>query len=425
MTGPDHSAPITVVGLLGEPFGASARAALAEATVVVGSPRQLALLAQLLPVPAGSTGPTGSTGSAGRPRPPEHLVLQGPLDALLAQIEGRVAAGAQVCVLASGDPGFFGIVSALGRRFGHASLKVHPAPSSVSMAFARIGMAWDDAVVVSAHGRPLASALRAVQGPKVAVLTSPDHPPQVIGAALLQQEHEARDVVVASHLGEDQEQVVCTDLAGLAAGKFDPMSVVLLLARQPAAHLPQLSWGLAEEAFAHRAGMITKAEVRAIALSKLALPSSGVLWDVGTGSGSVAVECARLRPELQVVAVDRRPEEVSRAAANAHAHGVAVEAVCGQAPEVLASLPDPDRVFVGGGGLEVLDAALHRLRPGGIVVATYALVDRAAAAADRLGNLVQISVARGVPVGGIGTRLDAENPVFICWGPVGRSRPCG
>jgi precorrin-6Y C5,15-methyltransferase (decarboxylating) len=104
-------------------------------------------------------------------------------------------------------------------------------------------------------------------------------------------------------------------------------------------------------------------------------------------------------------------------AANADAHDVRVEAVRGDAPEALATLPDPDRVFIGGGGLTALDAALDRLRPGGTLVANYAQLDRAVIAWQRLGNLVELSIARGTAVGSAGVRLAAENPVFVCWGP--------
>jgi precorrin-6Y C5,15-methyltransferase (decarboxylating) CbiT subunit len=162
--------------------------------------------------------------------------------------------------------------------------------------------------------------------------------------------------------------------------------------------------------------MVTKAEVRAVALGKLALPAAGVLWDVGAGSGSVAIECSRLAPGLRVFAVERRADDVERIRRNAGGTGVVV--VAGEAPGVLAGLPDPDRVFVGGGGLDVLESVVDRLRPGGLVVATYAALDRAAAAATRLGQMVQVSVSRGMPLGGTGAlRLAAENPVFVCWGP--------
>jgi precorrin-6B C5,15-methyltransferase / cobalt-precorrin-6B C5,C15-methyltransferase len=390
---------ISVVGLSGESFGPDARTALGAATVVVGSNRQRAVAADLLRDSA------------------EHIALRGPLPGLLDTIAARADDGHQVCVLASGDPGFFGIVGVLGERFGRGRLEVHPAPSSIALAFARLGIPWDDATVVSAHGRPLPDALARMIGPKVAVLTSPDNPPQAIGQALLQAGHGVREAFVLSHLGEAEETMVQTDGEGLAGGMFDPLSVVVLLGHDRAPHEALLSWGLPEATFSHRNGMITKAEVRAVALGKLGLPLAGVLWDIGAGSGSVAVECARLRPALRVIAIEQNAEDAARITENARRHGAVVEVVCGTAPAALVGLPDPDRVFVGGGGLAVLDAALSRLRPEGVAVATYALMERAADAQRRLGHLVQISVSRGVPTGQLGTRLSAENPVFVCWGP--------
>src|SRR5207253_9694029 len=133
--------------------------------------------------------------------------------------------------------------------------------------------------------------------------------------------------------------------------------------------------------------------------------------------GSVAVECGRLAPGLRVFAVERDAGDVDRLRTNA-APVTGISVIAGDAPGALVGLPDPDRAFVGGGGLDVLDAVLARLRPGGVVVATYAALDRAAAAAQRLGNLVQVAVSRGTPIGPDGAlRLAAENPVFVCWGP--------
>ena len=392
------AATIDVVGLIGgEWFGAAAGRALAEATVVVGAPRHLAAL-----------GPQEIRA--------EEVELRGPLGDVLATVEERAAAGARVCVLASGDPGFFGIVRSLGEHLGPARLRVHPAPSSVALAFARAGLSWDDATVVSAHGRPLAEAAARAGGAKVAVLTSPENPPQAVGRALLELGCPRRSVSVLSALGEEGEARFDTDLEGLAAGDFDPLSVVLLVAPEATGAMG-LAWGLPEAAFEHRDRMITKAEVRAVVLGKLALPASGVLWDVGAGSGSVAIECARLRPGLRVIAVERSAPDAERIRTNARTHGVEVEVVVGDAPKALEGLPTPDRVFVGGGGLEVLEACRAALAPDGLVVATYALVDRAARAWEGLGEMVQISVSRAVPVAGEGPRLSAENPVFVCWGP--------
>jgi precorrin-6Y C5,15-methyltransferase (decarboxylating) len=270
--------------------------------------------------------------------------------------------------------------------------------------------------VVSAHGRPIDTAVdTALHRPKVAVLTGPDAPPEALGRRLLDDGCAPRRVVVATHLGEAQERVWHGDIDGLAAGTFDPLSVVLIAA--PDGPCPTgVAWGLPDDTYAHRDGMITTAEVRAVALGKLRLPPAGVLWDIGAGSGSVSAECAQLTPGLRIYAIERRPDDIARLHRNLDHLGVHV--VPGEAPAILADLPDPDRVFVGGGGLEVLDAVLARLRPGGTVVATYAAVDRAAAAATRLGALAQVAISRGATIGpDQAWRLAADNPVFVCWGP--------
>lgn len=342
------------------------------------------------------------------------LAIEGDMSAVLDAV---AAEPGTVCVLASGDPGFFGIVRPLAARFGAAALDVHPAPSSVALAFARLGLSWDDAVVVSAHGRPLGDAARvAATARKAAVLVSPDSPPEALGKELLALGCGPRTVAVCERLGLADERVVPTDLDGLADGRFDPLSVVVLLADDGIPADKTLRWGRPDESFAHRAGMVTKAEVRAVAMGKLELPSTGVLWDVGAGSGSVAVECAALAPGLDVFAVERRPDDAARIRENAAAHDVRVTVVEGEAPTALTACPDPDRAFVGGGGIDVLDAVLARLRPGGTVVATYAALDRASAAADRLGNLVQLAPARGERLPDGAWRLAAENPVFVVWG---------
>ncbi len=391
--------PVAVVGLHGGAwYGPRAERALREADVLVGAARQHADLA--------------AAELRGEP-----VELWGRIDEMVELCATRAAAGDRVCVLAAGDPGFFGIVRVLGARIGPDALDVHPAPSSVSLAFARAGLPWDDAVVATCHGRPLADAVETVvAAPKVAVLVSPDSPPQALGRAAIDAGCSRRDVWVCSHLGEAVESVTRTDLDGLASGTFDPLSVVVLVAPgREVAPGAGLSWGLDEASFEHRAGLITKAEVRAVALGKLALPPMGVVWDVGAGSGSVSVEVARLVPALRVFAVERDPELCATIRTNTR--GTAVTVIEGEAPRVLDGLPDPDRAFVGGGGIDLLDAVLTRLRPGGTAVATYAVLASAVAAAERLGSLVQVAVSRGAPIGpNGGLRLAAQNPVFIAWG---------
>jgi precorrin-6Y C5,15-methyltransferase (decarboxylating) len=380
---------------------------MVERIVVVGLPTPA-------PLPASGLVVGGHRHLAGLAPGVRTVAIEGDLEPVLAAIE---AESGPVCVLASGDPGFFGIVRALAARFGPTRLEVRPAPSSVSMAFARLGLPWDDAVVVSAHGRPLAEAARVAAGTaKAAILLSPASPPEALGKELLSLAATA-DVAVCSRLGLDRESVTRTDVAGLASGTWDPLSVVVVLRGDPIPASAGLAWGRPESAFAHRAGMVTKAEIRAAALGKLDLPPTGVLWDVGAGSGSVAVEANVLCPGLRVFAVERRPDDASRVEANAASLAADVIVVRGKAPSVLASLPAPDRAFVGGGGLPVLDGVLARLRPGGRVVATFAALDRAAAAADRLGHLIQMAVNRGERLPDGGWRLVPDNPVFLAWGP--------
>ena len=393
--------PIAVVGLGDGGFTAlcsEARKALLGAQLLVGGQAQIDAAAQAI-------------GLSGR----KTWVLSGGLSDAFDVIHAEAGA---VCVLASGDPGFFGVVRPLAKRFGHQRLQVHPAVSSVSLAFARLGIHWDDALVVSAHGRPLETAARQVaRARKSAVFTSPESPPQSLGRALSSLGCQNTRAWVCSHLGTEEESVVGVDLEGLAKGTWEPRSVVVVMVGSPTSKQPSLAWGLPDHDYDHDGEMITKSEVRAVAIARLDLPPRGVLWDVGAGSGSVGVECARLAPSLRVIAVEQDPKRCQLISANASSHGSEVELVVGRAPAALACLPDPDRAFVGGGGLATLDAVLERLRPQGRVVATFASIDRALAARGRLGSLVQLSVARTVDLPDGGVRLQGQNPVWLTWGP--------
>jgi precorrin-6B C5,15-methyltransferase / cobalt-precorrin-6B C5,C15-methyltransferase len=388
---------VTMIGLHGgQWFGTAAGEALRRATVVLGAPRHLDSLPGDVP---GTRVPLGT-----------------PLSAAVDQIASCRDRGEQTCVLVSGDPGFFGLARVAAARLAPDRLVEHPAPSAVALAFARIGIHWDDAVVISAHGRPLGPAIETIGAhPKVAVLCGPDCRPEDLGRHLVSAGCPPRLVAVVSRIGEADEDLWEGDPSGLAERAFDPLSVVVVRAPAPSDG-PGWAWGVPDDRYEHRQGMITKAEVRAIALGKLGVPMSGVMWDVGAGSGSVSAECSRLSPGLKIYAIERRSDDAARLRHNLA--GTASVVVEGLAPAALRDLPDPDRIFVGGGGLPVIDVALQRLRPGGTVVATFAALDRASAGAAVLGHLVQVSVNRGVPIGPGGSlRLAAENPVFVCWGP--------
>ncbi|WP_344392984.1 precorrin-6y C5,15-methyltransferase (decarboxylating) subunit CbiE [Streptomyces vastus] len=409
---------ITVIGTgTGSPLPPDTEAELATATLVVGARRHLT--------------------AARLPDTTERIVL-GPLPPALDAIEQHLkepadhTAQRRVVVLASGDPGFFGIVRALADRFGARTLDVRPAVSSVATAFARLGLTWDDAIVVSAHGRDPRTAVNVcLAHPKVAVLTGPGAGPAELGAALRSQSPE-RVLVVASALGSGpDERVERVTPAEAAARDWGPaVSVVLCLdesrtlssvrtiAGPPAG---PAQWALDEGEFTHRDSMISKFEVRALALARLGPRLGDHVWDIGAGSGSVAVECARLG--AAVTAVEKSGDGVERVRANAAAHGVDVTVVRGVAPAVLSELPDPDAVFIGGGGRElpaiVADCARRARRA---VVVAMAALDRVPAAREALlaagfgcdGVLLQSS--RLAPLPGDVTRLAATNPVFLLWG---------
>ncbi len=411
---------ITVVGMGAGPAlsgEAAAEDVAAGAGLVVGGRRHL----DALRLPEGA----------------ERVVL-GALAPALDTVAEYVGEGRQVVVLASGDPGFFGIVRVLAERFGAGSLDVRPGVSSVAAAFARAGLPWDDAVVASAHGRDLRTAVNLCRAhPKVAVLTGPGAGPAELGAAL---RADARTLVVASALGSPEERVERVTPAEAAGRDWGAaVSVVLSLdegravgpARAVAGPRPAgaAGWALPEDAFAHRDSMITKFEVRALALARLGPRAGELVWDVGAGSGSVAVECARLG--AAVVAVEKTADGVERVRANAAAHGVDVRVVRGAAPTVLADLDDdPDAVFVGGGGRELpaIVAQCARRARRAVVVAVAAL-DRVPAAREALAGAglecdgVLLQSSRLAPLPGEVTRLAAANPVFLLWGvrPHGRT----
>ncbi|MEY9964682.1 precorrin-6Y C5,15-methyltransferase (decarboxylating) [Streptacidiphilus sp. MAP12-16] len=345
-----------------------------------------------------------------------------------------------VVVLASGDPGFFGIVRVLAERFGPEALDVRPGVSSVAEAFARLGLPWDDAVVVSAHGRDPRTAFNVCRAQrKTAVLTAPGAGPAEIGAALLATPGVERRLVVASDLGSPAERVEEVTPRQAAGRDWPGVHVVLCLGAAAgtgvsvgvgvgamrsvagAAAVAEAGWGLPEDAFAHRDSLVTKAEVRALVLARLGPRLGELVWDVGAGSGSVAVECARLG--AAVVAVERAEDGVERVRANAAAHGVDVSVVHGSAPDALDELPEPDAVFVGGGGADlpaVVAACARRARR--TVVVTLVALDRVPAvqaallAAGFTAEGVQLQASRLAPLPGGVTRLAATNPVFVLWG---------
>jgi len=394
---------ITVVGLDGRPLDEEIERLLANASLVAGGGRHLEML------------------GVHRDR---AVVLEGDLSEALARIEGTEGS---VVVLASGDPGFFGIVRLLGERFGREDLRVLPGLSSVALAFARAGLSWDDAVTVSAHGRDPRRAVNVCRAhPKVAVLTSPSFGPAELAEALGGLE---RTFVVAEKLGETGERVFHGDADTVAGMEWEDPNVVLVLDERsvPGARgwissgiMARGRWALSEEEFEHRSGMITKSATRAFVLSRLGPGLGELIWDVGAGSGSVAIECARLG--AAAIAIERDPETCARIRRNAEHHGVRVRIMEAMAPETLRDLPEPDAVFVGGsGGAFEEIVKLSAVKARRAVVLALVTLERVVPAAQLLedcGLEVETTFLQTSRMKGVGNlhRLSAESAVFVVSG---------
>lgn len=361
---------------------------------------------------------------------PELLASDQP-QVLLERL-GSLAPEAAAVVLASGDPLWFGIGRLLLEGLPPQRLRFHPAPSSLQLAFARIARPWQDAGWLSLHGRdpdPLTARLQ--QRPAaLAVLTDPgqggaDDVRRCLRAAGLEQ---AYRFWLCERLGHAQERVQCLAPHEPLPADLDPLHLVLLVAQDPA--LPQQLplFGLPDGVFLQhpdRPGLMTKREVRIQLLAELDLPAHGVLWDIGAGVGSVGLEALRLRPALQLWALEQRGGSASLIQANGERLGVVPAGVVeGRAPEALPQLPDPDRVLLGGGGRDrraLLQAVLDRLRPGGVVVIPLATLEALAElrpvleAAGLQVSLSQHQAWRGAPLAD-GTRLAPLNPVLVLRG---------
>lgn len=326
----------------------------------------------------------------------------------------------RVAVLASGDPGFFGVAALLLRRIPREQLHLHPAVSSLQLAFARAGEPWSDARFASLHGRPLENLAAVLGAPRIGLFTDGTNNPPAIARFLLDSGWDDGEMVVAEELALPGERLTRGPPRELLEWRGSELNVVLLL--RPGQDPRPLGPGLPEEEFSHSRGLITKAEVRAVALGLLRLPRQGVLWDVGAGSGSLTVEACLAAPGLRAFAVEKTADGLGHIRENRRRFRVAgLVPVAGVAPEALGDLPNPDCVFVGGSGgnlAQILDTCWGRLRPGGTLVVSAVLTETLGETLDwcrERGVPVafrEVSAARSRPVAGR-HRLEPQNPVTL------------
>jgi precorrin-6B C5,15-methyltransferase / cobalt-precorrin-6B C5,C15-methyltransferase len=366
-------------------LGSEAQRLVSAAEFVFGGKRHLAIAAPLI------------KGEA-RPWP-------SPFDIALNEL--MALRGARVCVLASGDPFLHGVGATIARVVATAEIETVPAPSAFSLAASRLGWPLQDIETVSLHGKP-AELIRPLLHPgrRVLALTSDEKGPATI-AALLAATGFGRSAITAMEaLGGARERIRSARADRFDLEGIDPLNVIAIeVAAEADARVLPLSPGLADELFAHD-GQITKREVRALTLSALAPRRGELLWDIGAGAGSIAIEWMLSDPSLEAVAIEQDPERAARIARNASALGVpGLRIVEGAAPQALAGLPKPDAVFIGGGGSHdgVLDTAIDALPTGGRLVANAVTLEMEAILLDRhatlRGELLRIAISRSASVG--------------------------
>ncbi len=416
--------PCRVIGVLDDGMASldeQARALIQTADVVIGATRTLALLAHALKNGVATYDLTGKLSHV-----PDWV--------------RRARACDQLCVVfASGDPLCHGIAPYLARHLCWQALQILPNRSTLQIACARLGLAWHDAHIVSIHERDagewqrgsppehglyaLAQALRAHD--KLLVFTSPTNSPDRI-ARLLLAEDLARDWhmgVCTNLLHSDESVLSACSISALAAQRFQGLTIAALWRLTQRAE--PLLLGQADAQWQQRQpdkGLITKLEVRAVALARLQLRAGSVVWDIGAGSGALGLEAARLCPKGHVYALEKNSADCAIATANHAAMALSNYSLQhGKAPAGLDLWPDPDAIFIGGSGGELatlITLALQRLRPGGHLVMNFVTLENLATATATLTALganwdvSQLQVARSKPILDM-HRMAAENPVWI------------
>jgi precorrin-6Y C5,15-methyltransferase (decarboxylating) len=330
-------------------------------------------------------------------------------------------------VLASGDPLFFGVGRYLLRNLPEEEFEFVPNVSSVQYAFAKIKEPWDDAVFISAHGRGLKGAVdRIVANDKAAVLTDEVNTPAAIAAELIERGRDGYAAWICENLGTAEEKIIETDVKGLLEIEAAPLNVLILIKEYEAGgeeYIPTL--GIPDEEFSTIKKLITKEEIRVVTLAKLKLRHDMTLWDLGAGSGSVSIEADHLLPNGRIFAVERNPQCIEFIKENLNKFNARhVTLIEGEAPACLETLPDPDRVFIGGSGgnlWDILEAVDGRLPAGGRVVLNAVTLDTLTAANEYFDNagyqveVTVINIARTRPLTDY-KMFEAYNPVYIITG---------
>ncbi len=385
MTAPARWLSIIGIGEDGtDGLSPAARTLITQASLVVGGRRHLALVADLI---------SGET-----------LAWPSPPQAAFPAISAR--RGTPVCVVASGDPFFYGIGSLLARIVPPAEFICLPAPSAFGVAAGRLGWAMQDCALVTLHGRTLERIIPHLQPhARILTLTGDQNTPGKLANLLVRHGLGDTSVTVCEALGGPRERLTTTTAAAFALTDIDPLNIVALeLTAATGARIVPLTPGLPDDWFEHD-GQLTKQDVRAVTLAALAPRRGELLWDIGAGAGSIGIEWMLCDPANRAIAVERASTRVGCIARNAADLGVPdLTIVEGVAPLALRNLPRPDAVFIGGGLSSTIDAAWDALPGNGRLVANSVTIETQAELIHRFksfgGTLKTIQIAKADPIGG-------------------------
>lgn len=346
----------------------------------------------------------------------EKIVVKGSLAALAEQLEQEIR---PTIVLASGDPLFFGIGGYLTSKM---NIEVYPYVSSIQLAFARMGEAWQDAYVVSVHGRSMKGLAQRIDGRvKVALLTDAENSPRRIAEYLLSFGMTEYRVFVAENLQGEDERVGWYELEDMLSIEFSPLNVVIL---KKVAASPSWTLGIEDEEFSQRKpdkGLITKKEIRVLSLYALKLQKNSTVWDVGTCTGSMAIEAAKLAPEGQIFAIEKNEADLENCFQNQRKFRADLTAIHGKAPVGLETFPDPDAIFIGGTGgemVELIQTCCQRLKAGGRIVLNAATIENLYRANEAFAqmsfqtSITHAQISRSKPILHM-NRFVPLNPIYI------------
>jgi precorrin-6Y C5,15-methyltransferase (decarboxylating) len=385
-----------------------ARQLIAEAQLLVGSEHVLAMVPQFKG---------------------EKLVVGADVQRV---VDGIAAAGAKrIVVLVSGDPLFYGLARYLCDQLGKQRFDVVPHVSSMQLAFARVKESWDEAYLTNLASHPVESVIEKIRiAEKVGLFTSEAGPPSAVARELLKRKIDYFSAYVCENLGSPDERVTQGELAELVNQEFAPLNVMILVRKpnvpdRPSDGIGRRLFGNPDEAFLQskpKKGLLTPSEVRSMALAEMDLGPRSTVWDIGAGSGSVAIEAAQIASGGTTYAIEMDTEDHALIQANAEKfHVTNLVPVLGRAPEAWASLPNADSIFIGGTGREIsglVDAAYERLNPRGRLVANVGTIEALAEVHAMLlrrvptVNVWMINIARGTHQLER-LRFDAINPTFL------------